>query len=339
MLRNTRQIQSVYLGGTAEGCGASGPATEGWPAAGGEIYSGTLYPIGWKQDVGDTTFEEQQAIYNQSVINLANTLYLSENIQWAEHMRIVTDNETLQLYQDLSDEICRGMNTADEKIRAIYDWVTTNLTYDMEYLLCNITKCLTDKRAVCSQYALISIQLMRLQDIPAVYVSGAFVGTHTSIDEVLEDPDAGHAWLLAHNGERWISIDPTNSNYDFDGSTNKVYLANSVEGVTDIRNPKMQYHILMSLVYTENGMRLLRGDTESNNPHVVTLIGNRAWFNGDYDIDRQYVQSGQLYNSGWFTTPFNEKVYCLSDGRALYGGTYLIDGELYTFDANSWLIN
>ncbi|MBQ4563175.1 MAG: leucine-rich repeat protein [Lachnospiraceae bacterium] len=314
------------------------PATEGWPAAGGEIYSGTFYPIGWKQDVGDTTFEEQRAIYNQSAINLADTLYLSENIQWAEQMRIVTDNETLQLYQDLSDEICSGMYTKDEKMRAIFEWVTTNLTYDMDYLYCNITKCLTDKRAVCSQYALICIQLMRLQDIPAVYVSGALIGTHTSIDEALGDPDAGHAWLLAHDGERWISIDPTTSNYDFDGANSKYYLANTVEGIADIRNPKRQYNISLSHVYTERGIRLIVGDTKSNNPHVVTLIAGRAWFNGDYDIDRQYIQSGQLV-SGWFTTPFQEKVYCLSDGRALYGGTYLIDGKLYTFDENSWLVD
>ena len=327
------------------------PSTEGWPEAGGEIYAATFYPIGWEQDVGETTYREQQAIYNQSVIDLANELYLNENIQWAEHMRIVPDHASLQIFREISNEICQGLNTNDEKIQAVYHWVTTNLTYDETYLMYDVTQCLIDKKAVCAQYAQIMTQLLRLQNIPTVFISGHLVGTN-EFDTVEEATRAGlgHAWILAYNGERWICIDPTNYIYDFD-PLDTSFLAESVEGISDVRNSKKQLIKNMSIVYTENGMRSICNGVEGA-PHMVTLLGTVSWINGNYTISRQFgmIYSaemeqlenhivGQYYSNGWFTTHFGETVYCLHDGRNLVAGTYLIDGEYYTFDSTGFLIS
>jgi hypothetical protein len=194
-------------------------------------------------------------------------------------------------------------------------------------------------------------QLLRLQNIPTVYVTGHLVLDY-EFDSVEEATTAGlgHAWILAHNGDRWVCIDPTNYIYDF-APLDTRYLAECVEGISDIRNNKKQLTQNMNLVYTENGMRLIRpGD--NGTPHIVTLIGSLMGFNGGYGISRQYGMDyswdmeeleghvvGQYYSNGWFTTHYGVTVYCLPDGRNLANGTYLIDGEYYTFDSSGWLVS
>jgi len=328
------------------------PEANGWPDAGGEIYAGTFYPIGWKQNVGETNFEEQQNIYNQSVIDLANEIYLSDDINWANHMNIVSDKSLLEKFKLLSNEICKGKDTTSEKIFAIYSWVVSNITYDDNYLLSTVEECLNNKRAVCSQFALISIQLMRLQNIPSVYVNGYLLENHnfSSIDEAVHS-GTNHAWLLAYDGNQWITIDPTNSFYNLD-HLDKFYLADAVEGIVDVRNEKKQYHEFMLTAYTTKGIRTIIGD-ENGTPHRVLFLGNESCFNGGYVITRiQYASycpevdglnisnlvAGECYTSGWYSTPWGYTVYCLPDGRQLTNGTYIIDGEYHSFNSSGHLI-
>lgn len=55
-------------------------------------------------------------------------------------------------------------------------------------------------QGVCQDYAHVLIALCRIKGIPARYVTGLMVGE-----------GATHAWVEAHDGERWRGIDPTHN--------------------------------------------------------------------------------------------------------------------------------
>ena len=61
-------------------------------------------------------------------------------------------------------------------------------------------------KGVCQDYAHILIALLRACGIPARYVNGLIMGN-----------GATHAWVEAHDGQRWRGIDPTNDRLADDG--------------------------------------------------------------------------------------------------------------------------
>ena len=76
----------------------------------------------------------------------------------------------------LSDAICKGCKNEREKVYAIYDWVTLNITYDYEfdteYQYFDIDRTLSTRKGICFDFSNLFCALCRSQNISCYVVDG-----------------------------------------------------------------------------------------------------------------------------------------------------------------------
>jgi transglutaminase-like putative cysteine protease len=102
--------------------------------------------------------------------------------------------------QQLASELTRGLKTDEEKSKAIYKWVASNISYDAESYFRDPSnpryysslETLRDKQALCSGYANLNAALHRSVGIEAKVVYGE-----------------GHAWNEVKISGNWQQQDPT----------------------------------------------------------------------------------------------------------------------------------
>lgn len=102
--------------------------------------------------------------------------------------------------QQLANEITIGLKTDEEKSKAIFKWVASNISYDAESYFRDPSnpryysslETLRDKQALCSGYANLNAALHRSVGIEAKVVYGE-----------------GHAWNEVKISDRWQQQDPT----------------------------------------------------------------------------------------------------------------------------------
>jgi transglutaminase-like putative cysteine protease len=102
--------------------------------------------------------------------------------------------------QKLATEITMGLKTNEEKSKAIFKWVASNITYDTESYFDDPSnpryysslETLRDKQALCSGYANLNAALHRSIGIEAKVVYGE-----------------GHAWNEVKISDSWQEQDPT----------------------------------------------------------------------------------------------------------------------------------
>jgi transglutaminase-like putative cysteine protease len=102
--------------------------------------------------------------------------------------------------QKLATEITMGLKTNEEKSKAIFKWVASNITYDTESYFHDPSnpryysslETLRDKQALCSGYANLNAALHRSVGIEAKVVYGE-----------------GHAWNEVKISDSWQEQDPT----------------------------------------------------------------------------------------------------------------------------------
>jgi transglutaminase-like putative cysteine protease len=102
--------------------------------------------------------------------------------------------------QQLAYELTIGLKTDEEKSKAIFRWVATNISYDAESYFRDPSnpryysslETLRDKRALCSGYANLNAALHRAVGIEAQVVYGE-----------------GHAWNEVKISNSWQEQDPT----------------------------------------------------------------------------------------------------------------------------------
>jgi transglutaminase-like putative cysteine protease len=102
--------------------------------------------------------------------------------------------------QKLATEITMGLKTNEEKSKAIFKWVASNITYDAESYFHDPSnpryysslETLRDKQALCSGYANLNAALHRSVGIEAKVVYGE-----------------GHAWNEVKISDSWQEQDPT----------------------------------------------------------------------------------------------------------------------------------
>lgn len=107
----------------------------------------------------------------------------------------------------LAKEITKGINTEREKVKAIYDYVAKNVSYDVGKMKNNefewddsALKTLEEKTGVCQDYAYLAVALLRASNIEARFIEGtAFSGFWPS----------NHAWVEAKVDGSWLTMDPT----------------------------------------------------------------------------------------------------------------------------------
>jgi transglutaminase-like putative cysteine protease len=102
--------------------------------------------------------------------------------------------------QELATELTMGLKTNEDKSKAIFKWVASNISYDAESYFRDPSnpryysslETLRDKQALCSGYANLNAALHRSIGIEARVVYGE-----------------GHAWNEVKISNSWIEQDPT----------------------------------------------------------------------------------------------------------------------------------
>ena len=213
------------------------PRTEGWPEESGTtLYGGVLFS---REDYSYDSYEPSTLIQAELSFDLAykmaQDIYGRYDIDY-RMLRIAKNDEEYEAFRTLALEITKDCTTDDERIMAIYSWVSENIIYDMGSIELSAYDSLLAGRGVCAQYTAIMTQLLRTLNIKALMVTGyvfdlAYPNEITYIDENYAEIE-GHAWVVAYNGYAWSTYDPTNKMYgtkysDF-GAT---LLAVSIEGL------------------------------------------------------------------------------------------------------------
>ena len=134
-------------------------------------------------------------------------------------LRNITENgsadgaeKILDRIRELSDEICRGIDSDYEKLRAISIWVSTNIYYDHDAFSDGIPQaCLSleymlkNNRSVCGGYANMTAALAQAQGIACYSIAGEAVNTSSCYAEVSKGEV--HEWNYAVIDGRGIWVD------------------------------------------------------------------------------------------------------------------------------------
>ncbi|MBP6103420.1 MAG: transglutaminase family protein [Leptotrichiaceae bacterium] len=117
------------------------------------------------------------------------------------HNSTVFSNDVKELSEKIKGEYDPSLSMID-KIRYYANYIFENFQYES-----NLTDTRTDVsqflklgRGVCQDFSNLLIVLLRIEDIPARYVSG-----------FLEGIGETHAWVEFYDGEKWLGVDPTHN--------------------------------------------------------------------------------------------------------------------------------
>lgn len=149
-----------------------------------ENVSGKSYKV-LKQDKLTLKLKNENAVYLNSV----------QNIRWTS-----TDKPI-----EKAKELAKGKKSDEEKVKAVYDFITANIVYDQvlannvpsDYLP-SIERTFTDKKDICYGYSSLFAAMLRSLDIPTKLVMGQ-----------TEYLDVYHAWNEVYLNGKWVTIDTT----------------------------------------------------------------------------------------------------------------------------------
>lgn len=122
----------------------------------------------------------------------------------------IPDSQT-HTTNDIAAYIKGHFETDDEKIRAIYAWVTNNIKYDKDSIHRiildedqeqRVTYALKRRRGVCENFAAIFNDICQKSGIPSFYIEG-YTKQNGSVDRT------GHVWCAAFVDNAWALYDPT----------------------------------------------------------------------------------------------------------------------------------
>ncbi|MBE6729971.1 MAG: hypothetical protein E7568_07060 [Ruminococcaceae bacterium] len=126
-------------------------------------------------------------VYKQNCVSLTN----GQATLW--------DVDTVKL----ADEICTDCDSEEEKVKAIYEWMTRSFEYDydcnpaIQYF--NIRKILRTRKGICYDFAHLFAALCRSQNIPCYVVDG----------NKRENVQYHHTWNRVYFNDSWWNIDVT----------------------------------------------------------------------------------------------------------------------------------
>lgn len=103
------------------------------------------------------------------------------------------------------------------KVKVVYDWVVTNLSYDnakassvQSGYLPDVDKTLQDKKGICFDYAALMAAMLRSQDVPIKLVIGyTSKGEYHAWINVWSETEGWVENMIYFDGETWNLMDPT----------------------------------------------------------------------------------------------------------------------------------
>lgn len=117
-------------------------------------------------------------------------------------------------------ELTKGAKTEVDAVKAVYDWVVKNLTYDKDRAaqvqsgalsgyLPNLDDVLAKKKGICFDYAGLMTAMLRSQGIPCKLVVGYAGKTYHAWIDVYSETEGWISGAIFFDGEKWERMDPT----------------------------------------------------------------------------------------------------------------------------------
>jgi transglutaminase/protease-like cytokinesis protein 3 len=122
----------------------------------------------------------------------------------------ITEKQTITT-QEIANYINTNFKSENDKIRAVFYWTTSNISYDIKNMLAvnfeettqdKIGRTLKTRKGICGDYAVVFNEIATLVGIKSVVISG-FTKQNGKIDTL------SHAWCGAQIDNKWYVFDPT----------------------------------------------------------------------------------------------------------------------------------
>lgn len=149
----------------------------------------------------ENTTGNQYKVVKKEVVKLdlkdSKVVYLNsiQNVSWTDSSSAIVK----------AKELTKGKTTDNEKVKAIYEYIITNINYDYDLAanlstdyLPSIDRTLTSKKDICYGYAALFAAMLRSLDIPTKLV----MGNTSYVKEY-------HAWNEVMLNGKWVVIDTT----------------------------------------------------------------------------------------------------------------------------------
>lgn len=139
-----------------------------------------------------------------SYYNKSGTYYYTLKFNFEYHSSAAQEEEVTQALSDLLSSFNFGPGTSEyEKVKTIYDWMCSNISYDYANLnddtytlKYSAYAALINKTSVCQGYASLFYRLCREVGIDARVINGTGNG-------------GAHAWNIVRIGDLWYDLDTT----------------------------------------------------------------------------------------------------------------------------------
>lgn len=303
--------------------------------------------------------------YDRAVDDNNQQLYLLRADQMQEQIVMITINDTeRQTLCNAAQSITAGCTTDEQKVKAIYTWITQNLYYDWDGVNSgNLPKgdpysAYQTRITVCEGYATLFAELLNAVGIPCVALHGASIQDPLGIrrDEAsswnaAQYDEIDHAWNAAYVNGKWLYYDTTwdcgNQKRDgklLVGRATTDYYAISADDIsanhrTAYRiNDESGYRIINgSWVYCDQAGNPMNGPVYDGYNMALYYMENGRPLTGNAIADFQYVQFNSqgryvrnLYDyTGWVS--YRDEWYYVVGGITCYGWGYL-GGKWYYLD-------
>jgi hypothetical protein len=137
-------------------------------------------------------------------------LLLSSNL-WSIGLIGNTNKKSKTEY--LTRRVIRNAGTEEEKVRAIYLWITDHIKYDVKRYIkpnakyYNTTQTLRRRKAICTEYADLFAEMCKYAGISAIKVEGFAKDWFYEKDDLVFS--SNHAWNIAFVNGKWCLYDLT----------------------------------------------------------------------------------------------------------------------------------
>ena len=235
------------------------------------------------------------------IINFPQTIYSQQKNHYPDS--VIIPEASCVSVDNLSFYIKQNFATDTAKIKAIYSWITNNITYDvasMEDIKSNalikpqlVADVLTMRKAVCQGYSELFTALCKNVGINALVVSG-YVKNDGRILPM------AHAWVAAELDGEWFFFDPTwgagyvNSNYFVKRFNNAFYKIHPKNFIADHMpfDPLYQF-----LPYPINNKDFITG-TPSNNKVLFNYQDTLNKYNQLSSFEQMNAELKRILDAG-----------------------------------------
>lgn len=261
-----------------------------------DVYSLGGRAVVYNNDV--SSYDESILTYNLkasvSARNLAQNMLKNDNKDLL--LLPYSDIDTFKQIKTLAKEIIGNETDEYKCVRLIYNWVTTNIAYDVNSVNYSVKEVLNTKRGVCAGYSMLIHDLLASLNIYSFYVNGG-INMLVDYDQIFNDSFIeSHAWNIVVLDDRTVVLDAT-----YGASNQDDYFDMSDEQVSrHVTTLKVNYYTVFTDLFSANHYK------------IAMIYGKNCYYtqygraSGYSYIDNTVNGYKMHYNVKWWSNGFND---------------------------------